>query len=295
MPPASSQRRRHSASRCRIPSAIDAKIDELYTLPLTEFTAARNALAKTLKGDDAAQVKRLEKPAVVPWTVNQLYWRERRTWDRLMASGRALRAAQIAALKGKSADLRAATADHRTALSDALATATQLAAQSGSKPAAEPLARMLEAVSLAQELPTRPGRSTDLLQPAGFEALAGVTPLARPAATAAPPSEGGTRAPAAPHAKGSAPKSSAAAKHDAAAERRRAEAAAAARKAADAAARQARHVLDQARALEARVKAQADTARQALERAESALADARQQVERATAEAARAEDALKAL
>ena len=46
-------------------SALDDKIDELYALPLADFTAARNALAKTLKGDEAAAVKRLEKPSVV--------------------------------------------------------------------------------------------------------------------------------------------------------------------------------------------------------------------------------------
>ena len=72
-------------------STLDARIDELYALPLAEFTAARNALAKTVKGDDATRVKRLEKPSLVPWAVNQLYWRERRTYDRLIASGEALR------------------------------------------------------------------------------------------------------------------------------------------------------------------------------------------------------------
>ena len=38
--------------------------------------AARNALAKTLKGntDGVALVKSLSKPATVPWAVNLLYW-----------------------------------------------------------------------------------------------------------------------------------------------------------------------------------------------------------------------------
>jgi hypothetical protein len=57
-------------------SALDAKIDDLYKLPLSEFTSARNALAKTLGKDDGAKiVKALEKPTVVPWAVNQVYWR----------------------------------------------------------------------------------------------------------------------------------------------------------------------------------------------------------------------------
>ena len=80
-------------------SDLDDRIDELYGLPLAEFTASRNALAKTLKGEEAAAIKRLEKPSVVAWSANQLYWRDRRTFDKLIASGRDLRSAQIAALK----------------------------------------------------------------------------------------------------------------------------------------------------------------------------------------------------
>ena len=37
-------------------SALDAKIDDLYQLPLGEFTGARNALAKSLSGDEAKRV-----------------------------------------------------------------------------------------------------------------------------------------------------------------------------------------------------------------------------------------------
>jgi hypothetical protein len=79
-------------------SALDATIDDLYKLPLAEFTGARNALAKSLKGDEAKRVKGREKPTVVPWAVNQVYWRARSTYDRLMKSGAKLREAQIAAL-----------------------------------------------------------------------------------------------------------------------------------------------------------------------------------------------------
>ena len=61
-------------------TADDAKVDELYQLPLATFTAARNALAKTVKGADARRIKQLAKPTVVPWTVNQLYWHSRKTY-----------------------------------------------------------------------------------------------------------------------------------------------------------------------------------------------------------------------
>ncbi len=157
-------------------SALDAKIDELYRLPLAEFTAARNALAKTLSKDDAKLIKALAKPTVVPWAVNQLYWHARATYDRLMKSGEKLRAAQIAALEGRAADVRAASESHRRAISEAVAEAERLASGSGAKPGGDPLARTFESLSLATSAPGQPGRLTDALQPAGFEALLGVTP-----------------------------------------------------------------------------------------------------------------------
>ena len=155
-------------------SALDAKIDDLYRLPLAEFTAARNALAKSLSKNDAQLIKALAKPTVVPWAVNQLYWHARATYDRLMKSGEKLRAAQIAALEGRAADVRAASESHRRAISEAVAEAERLASASGAKPGAEPLARTFESLSLATSAPGPPGRLTDALQPAGFEALAGL-------------------------------------------------------------------------------------------------------------------------
>jgi hypothetical protein len=273
--------------------SLDDHVDELYQRPLTEFVAARTALAKTLKGEQAALVKRLEKPTLVPWAVNQLYWRERKTFDRLMASGRELRAAQIAALKGKSSDLRAATTNHRAALADAVATATQLAAQAGSHPQPDPLSRMLEALSLAQEPPGRLGRLTELLQPAGFEALAGVTPAARPS----PPSRASKSEAAAPHgnrkaAHGPAATARATPAAESAAERRRAEQAAAERKAAQAAVQAAEGQLDRARAAQSRAEAHADAVRQQLERAEGAVADARKAVAQAERELERSRTTL---
>jgi hypothetical protein len=155
-------------------SALDAKIDDLYKLPPAEFTGARNALAKALTKDDAKLVKALAKPTVVPWAVNQVYWRARSTYDRLIKIGEKLRIAQIAALEGRSADVRAASDAHRRAISEAVAEAERLAATAGVKPAADALARTFEALSLAATASHAPGRLTDSLQPAGFEALAGL-------------------------------------------------------------------------------------------------------------------------
>jgi hypothetical protein len=157
-------------------SALDSKIDDLYRQPLAEFTAARNALAKTLGGADAKRVRALPKPTVVPWAVNQVYWHARPLFDRVVTSGEQLRAAQIASLEGRRADVRAASDAHRQAIGEAVKEAERLSRERGSQPPADALMRTFEALSLLSDLPEPPGRMTKPLQPAGFEALAGVAP-----------------------------------------------------------------------------------------------------------------------
>jgi hypothetical protein len=164
---------------------VDSKIDDLYKGPLEEFVAGRAALAKTLDGDDARRVKGLRKPTVVPWAVNQVYWHARPVYERLVSSGEKLRAAQIDALKGRSADVRRATDAHRKAIAGAVAEALRLASEAGVHPSPDELTRTLEAASLARELPEQSGRLTKVLQPAGFEALAGVPVKARPTTSSA--------------------------------------------------------------------------------------------------------------
>jgi len=162
--------------------SLDGKIDDLYRQPLEAFVTARNALAKTLTGDDAKRVRALVKPTVVPWAVNQVYWQARPTYDKLIKSGERLRAAQIASLEGRrGGDVREAGDAHRTALADAVKAAERIAAAASTNPPADALMRTFETLSLASEPPEPPGRLTKALQPSGFEALAGVTPAARPA------------------------------------------------------------------------------------------------------------------
>ena len=157
-----------------VSSALESHIDELYRAPLEHFTTARNALAKTLSGADAGRVKKLPKPTVGPWAANQLYWKARGTYDRLLKSGERLRNAQLGALEGRAADLRPATEAHRKALGDAVQEAGRLAAAADTHPAPDALMRTFEALSLMRSSPAPPGRLTEALQPAGFEALAGV-------------------------------------------------------------------------------------------------------------------------
>jgi hypothetical protein len=69
--------------------------EELYGLPLAEFTPARDARAKALKGTDLApRVKALRKPSMAAWVVNLLVRRETEQVDQVLSVGRALREAQ---------------------------------------------------------------------------------------------------------------------------------------------------------------------------------------------------------
>jgi len=125
-------------------SALESKVDDLYRGPLSEFVSARNALAKTLSGDDAKAVRALAKPTVVPWAVNQVYWHARAAFDRVMKSGEKVRKAQIAALEGRSVDVRAASDAHRRAVAEAVGEAQRLSASAGSAPSPDALSRTIE-------------------------------------------------------------------------------------------------------------------------------------------------------
>ena len=103
-------------------SATPSEIDALFQLPLGEFTVARNKLAARLKKagqrEGAEAVKALSKPSISAWVVNQLYWRQRKAFDRLMASGEQFRQAQASQLAGKSAQVRGPLDARREALSE---------------------------------------------------------------------------------------------------------------------------------------------------------------------------------
>jgi hypothetical protein len=164
---------------------VQDDIDALFQLPLTEFTAARNALSARLKKagetDEAARVKAMPKPSVPAWAVNQLYLKHRILFDRLLDAGEKFRKAQTAQLAGKSADIRTPLETRRAALSELTAHAARLLADAGSAAAPDTMRRVtttLEALSTYAGLPDtpEPGRLTDDVQPPGFEALAALVP-----------------------------------------------------------------------------------------------------------------------
>jgi hypothetical protein len=155
-------------------ASLESSIDALYQGTLDGFVAARNALAKSLTGDAALRVKQLPKPTSVAWAVNQLYWHERPVYDRLIKSGRKLRTAQLEALGGRRVNVREPADAHRAAVAQAVAETSKLAGQAGLNPSSDELFRTFEALSLETASAEPPGRLAKALQPAGFEALAGL-------------------------------------------------------------------------------------------------------------------------
>jgi hypothetical protein len=81
-----------------VPDKLDADIDRLYGLPLEEFTPARDELAKSLRAhgdrEAAAEIKKLRKPTVAAWALNQAQRREPKRVAELIDAGARLRDAQ---------------------------------------------------------------------------------------------------------------------------------------------------------------------------------------------------------
>jgi hypothetical protein len=102
--------------------APDDEIDRLYGLPLEEFIPARDALSKELRDTgrrgEATAIKKLPKPTVAAWAVNQAVRSQPRAARELWEAGDALAAAQEAVLSGKGsgADLREAAERERAAV-----------------------------------------------------------------------------------------------------------------------------------------------------------------------------------
>ena len=247
---------------------LDARIDQLYQLPLEEFTSARNALAKDA-GADAARVRALTKPPIAAWAVNQLHWRDSDTWNALIEASENARRAHKAVLSGRGGDVRAATSVHEEAADAALKKTLALLADAG-HPVTDATRQAIATTIRALPGDEAPGRLTHVLQPGGFEMLAGLSVAAgmgKAAKTTAKPSPA---------------KSAAKSKVDAKALTRAREAAAAA----------ANAVRDAERAVQRGEFEVARTTRDA-ERAVRAIDEAREALERAKTDLQTAEKAAK--
>jgi hypothetical protein len=164
---------------------LQDEIDALFQVTPAEFTAARNALVSRLKksgrAEDAEQVKALVKPPITAWAVNQLYWRHRDAFDRLIEAGERFRKAQASQLAGKSADLRGPLDARRSVLAELSKLAATTLREAGSSATPDNMRRItttLEALSTYGALPEAPpaGRLIDDVDPPGFETLAALVP-----------------------------------------------------------------------------------------------------------------------
>jgi hypothetical protein len=152
---------------------LDAEIEKLYQLPLEDFTAARNALAKGA-GKRAAEVRGLTKPPITAWAVNQLYWKRRKQYEALIAAAQDARKAHAGVLAGREGDVRGTGKAHDDRVSEALEAALEVLREAG-HPVTDASRQAILTTLRALPADEPAGMLTKALQPGGFEALAGLS------------------------------------------------------------------------------------------------------------------------
>jgi len=162
-----------------VTDALDSALERLYGVPLDEFTATRNALAKELTGADAKHIKTLKKPNVAAWALNQLA----RTDDLapLFAATDKLRRSQRRVMSGgKPAELRAATDERNRVVSGLVKRAGEILSGAGHAAAPSTLAAIHDSLvavasdDVGAEL-LRRGRLERELHPQSVVDLGGLT------------------------------------------------------------------------------------------------------------------------
>ncbi len=175
---------------------MDDDVDRLYSLPLAEFTAARNQLAVGLRKagqrDAAERIKGLPKPSISAWAINQLVRRKREQVDRVLAAGDELRVAQAALLSGSGrADFQSATKEEREAVSSLVRAASSVLTEAGygvSKAVLDRIEATLHAATVDGEGRSllASGRLAEDLEPSGFNPLVAFAPAEAAVRSAAP-------------------------------------------------------------------------------------------------------------
>jgi hypothetical protein len=188
---------------------FSADIDTLYQQSLSEFTEARNTLAKRVKegqgADAAAAIKALQKPNIPAWVVNQLYWRDRREFEQVLKAGDRLRGAQQERLAGHgdADDLREAIESRQQAIAALVNRAREIMSSAGMAANPDMLQRIgttIEALSTygTSDAAPRAGRLVEEVSPPGLEALAALMPVGGLGALSRPSPPKAAAAPAAP-------------------------------------------------------------------------------------------------
>ena len=160
----------------------EEELAALYSIPLEEFTAARNDLAARLEAagnkEAAIRVKRLKKPSISAWATNQLARNRQVDMARLLKAGEVLEKAQQAVLSGKPTDFEKARQEEGAAVR-VLRGAAKDMLPSASAAILDRVTQTLRAASTAEgRARLKEGRLTEDLEPAGFEAFAGANPEA---------------------------------------------------------------------------------------------------------------------
>jgi hypothetical protein len=160
--------------------SAERDVDRLYGLPLDEFTSARNALARELKGSgDAAaatRVQKLAKPTRSAGAINRAVRQNRREAKRLLSSADKLREAQERLLRERGRrPVDQATGAERAAV-DRLMVAVEVELRREGTPSPSMLERArdtLHAVATTPELREEfeAGRMTKDHKAIGFGAL----------------------------------------------------------------------------------------------------------------------------
>lgn len=163
---------------------LDSEIQRLYGLPLSEFTAARNALTKQLRkagdSENAEEVASLPKPSVSAWAVNHLFTAESARMDKLVTSGEEARKALKKILSGGDPGaLREAIQEARDLVNELRDSAVAAVAAESRRPGqdiVERIATNLQSLAFspdAEPVVERGWLDVDL-PPPGFEVLAGL-------------------------------------------------------------------------------------------------------------------------
>jgi hypothetical protein len=160
--------------------ATTEELSDLLSVPLADFTRARNELARSLldqgRKDEADEVKKLKKPSISAWATNQLARKKPDQVRQLIETQRRLQEGVDAKL------MRDVSTARRKIVASLLASAREILTETGSPASSSTLAKVEQTLLSAtsdEELETlEQGRLTgDLVSP-GFDAIEGFDLLA---------------------------------------------------------------------------------------------------------------------
>jgi hypothetical protein len=152
-------------------TGYERAVEELYRAPLSSFVAERKRLAGELKASgDASGAQRLAKaarPTLSAWVVNQLWWTEQKTFERLLKTAKDVRVGDTEAL-----------ATHRDVLAELRERASALLSEDG-RAANEAMLRRISTTLSALAAsggfePDPAGALAADRDPPGFEAALGM-------------------------------------------------------------------------------------------------------------------------